>query len=68
MNTPYWNIFISILINFGCSQPAELNETYYDESNETLFAELNKPSENLTAIGYGITHFNDTNVQVRNTL
>ena len=74
MNTPYWNIFISILINFGCSQPAEFNETFYDEltshdeSNETLFAELNKPSENLSAIGYEITHFNDTNVQVRNTL
>ena len=51
---------------------AELNETFYDESNgtfdddfsETFYAELNKPSENLTAIGYEITHFNDTIIQV----
>ena len=55
---------------------AELNETFYDESNgtfdddfsETFYAELNKPSENLTAIGYEITHFNDKHFQVRNTL
>ena len=55
---------------------AELNETFYDElngtshddSNETFYSELKKPSKNLTVIGYEIVHFNDTNVEVRNTL
>ena len=54
----------------------ELNWTFYDvldgtshdESNETFYSELKKPSKNLTAIGYEIVHFNDKNVQVRNTL
>ena len=52
MNKPYWNIFISILVNFGCSQKitaeknetfhAELNETFYDESYGTFYDELNE--------------------------
>ena len=62
MNKSYWNILISILINFGCSQKTTA------EKNDTFFAELNKPLENLTAMGYEIVHFNDANVEVRNTL
>ena len=61
MYRPYW-ILISILIDFGCSQKITAEE------NDTFYSELKKPSKNLTAIGYEITHFNDTNVQVRNTL
>ena len=46
----------------------ELNGTAHDESNETFYSELKKPSKNLTTIGYEIVHFNNKNVQVRNTL
>ena len=46
----------------------ELNGTSVDESNETFYSELKKPSKNLTAIGYEIVHFDDKNIQVRNTL
>ena len=45
----------------------ELNETFYDEYNDTFYAELNKPSENLTMMGYEIVHLNDRNTEVRNT-
>ena len=52
----------SILINFGCCQKITA------EDNETFYAEVNKPPENLTAIGYEIVNFNETNTEVRNTL
>ena len=58
MKNTYWNIFI--LINFGCS------EEITSDDNETFYAELNKNSENITMLGYGIAHFNDKNVEVRN--
>ena len=61
MNKLYWIILISILINFGCSQKITAEDN-------TLYAEVNKPSENLTVIGYETVHFNDTNAEVRNTL
>ena len=61
MKKPYWNILITILINFACSQKIKV------EDNETFYAEL-KPSENLTTMGYEIVNFNDTKAEVRNTL
>ena len=45
----------------------ELNETFYDEYNDKFYAELNKPSENLTTMGYEIVHLNDRNTEVGNT-
>ena len=62
MNKPYWALLVSIVINFGCSQKITA------EKNDTFFAELNKPPENLTAMGYEIIHFNVTNARVRKTL
>ena len=62
MKKPYWTILISILINFGCSQKITA------EDNDEFYAKVNKPSENLTAMGYEIVYFNDTNAEVRNTL
>ena len=55
-------MLIYILISFWCSQKITA------EKNDTFFAELNKPLENLTAMEYKIVHFNDANVEVRNAL
>ena len=62
MKKLYWNILISILIKFGC------NGEIAGEDSETFYTELIKNSENLTTVGYEITHFNDKNVEVRNRL
>ena len=63
MNKPYWNILIFILIKFGYSQKITA-----ENRNETFYAEVKKPSENLTSIKYEIIHFNDTNTEVSNNL
>ena len=62
------NIFICIIINFGCSKEitVEYNETIRAQMKKTFYDDSIETSENLTTFENEIKHFKDKHAEVRN--